>query len=481
MERERLLGFQPADDGQPNAESDVSFRCVRSRYETVKIARVATALASFWLLLRNKTMAKLGSVTTQVGSLQKTAPHIPTDEKVGGILFDISGFDNPFADYLQLDENFGSQQIRLINNMDDAEYIGIKDNGFLGGLVYYHILAFYNYIGTDAPLFIAFADCSSNWDFISTMQRQCGGKMFQLGIWTHQNLWEIDGSTGLIAFSSLVVDIENATEELTGKVGLPSPSPTPLSVILSPNTNIGEFRNFSLKKLPDGFSLDAPKVSVLLYQNGTDAVHNMQNNMPDNAPVGSIGLTMALLCLAGAEESIGNVKDYNLNKNDNYEEPEVVANGMYYKTSELSKNVLNIVTSLGYIVPVNYAAKEGECFLNGDMTFSNGDYCTIANNRVIHKCRRAIFSVLLPYLHSNQLYDSSRKGLAASVIQTFYEEIGAALSGKLINKTGNYQINGYQIDTFDTENILEDDSVTIQYTVGPVNYNGTLTDSVTAQ
>ena len=426
-------------------------------------------------------MAVLGSVTTQVGSYQKITPSIPTDERVGGILFDISGFDNPFANYLKLEENFGSQQVRLINNMDDAEYVGIKNDGFLSGLAYYHVSAFYSYVGADAPLFIAFADCSSDWDFIGTMQRMCNGRMFQLGIWTHQNVWEINYQTGLVAFSNLASNIEIAVEELSGKVGTPSSSPIPMSVVLSPKASVGDFRNFSFKKLPNGFELGAPKVSLTLFQNGTDEVHAMQESMPDNAPVGSIGLVMALLCLAGAEESIGNVKDYNLNKNDDFEDPEIAVNEKHYPISELNRITLDSITSCAHIIPVGYAAKEGEYFLNGDMTLGSGDYCSIANNRVMHKCRRAVFSVLLPYLHSNQLYDQSNKGLSSSSVQVFYEEIGAALSGKLVNKTGDYQIDGYQIQLFDTENILDDDSVVIRYTVGPVNYNGTLTDSVTAQ
>ena len=427
-------------------------------------------------------MAELGNIVTRTGALANSTANIPNDESIGGILFDISGFNNPFNGFQQINEYFGSQQIRLVNNMDDLEEMGIKDegySGFLYGLAYYHLSMFYDYIGGDEPLYIAFVDCSQGWDFIVTMQRATNGRMFQLGVWTHQPLWVIDESTGLLTFSNMIVDVENTVEELTGKVGQPSGSPIPLNVILSANTQVG-IRNFSLKKLPDGTVYDAPKVSVLLCQDGNSFVRTIQPLMPDNAPVGSIGFIMAILALAGAEENIGSVKDYNLNKNNNFQSPEIAVDNTYIPLKDINFVARTLLTQYGYIIPTTYPAKEGECYYNSDPTLSNGDYSIISNNRIIHKCRRAIFSVLLPYLHSNQLYESSAKGLSNTVQEMFKEAISSALSGKLIGKNGNYQIDGYQINDFDTENILNDDTVSIQYTVSPVNYNGTLTETVAA-
>lgn len=397
-------------------------------------------------------------------------------------MFDISGFDNPFNGFPQVREYFGAQQVRLVNNMDDLEALGIKDegnSGFLYGLAYYHISMFYDYVGGDKPLYIAFADCSQGWDYIVTMQRSTHGRMFQLGVWTHQPLWDIDYSTGLLTFSRMISDIENTVEELTGKVGHPSCSPVPFNVILSANTKVG-IRNFSLKKLPDGTLNNAPKLSVLLCQDGNNFVHAIQPLMPESAPIGSIGFIIAILALSGAEENIGSVKDYNLNKNNNFQSPEIAVDGTYIPLKDINIVVRTLLTQYGYIIPTTYAAREGECYYGGDPTLSRGDYSILSNNRIIHKCRRAIFSVLLPYLHSNQLYESSSKGLSHTVQEMFKEAISSVLSGKLISKSGNYQIDGYQINAFDTENILSDDTVSIQYTVSPVNYNGVLTETVTA-
>ncbi len=427
-------------------------------------------------------MAQIGNVITRAGQFKEVVANIPTDESVGGILFDISGFTNPFNNFRQVHDYFGNNKIQLVSGVDDLNKMGIRNDGtsgFLNGLAYYHLSSFFKYAGDNSQLYVSFVDCSKDWDFIVSMQRAVNGRMFQLGIWTHQPLWEINEITAQLEFTKLAINIESTVEELTGKVGQPSGSPTPLSIILSANTSAG-IRNFTLRKLPNGTVFNAPKVSVLLCQNGSDEVHAIQQLMPNNTPVGSIGYMMAVLSLAGAEENVGGVNDFNLNKYDDFQLPEIPVNDEYIPLENVNKIVQNILMQNGYIIPTTYPAKEGECFFGGDPTLSSGDYSIISNNRVIHKCRRCVFSVLLPYLHSNQLYDSSSKGLSRATRDMFEEAIGSALSGKLINKGGKYQINGYQIVDFETSNILNDDTVNIRYTVSPVNYNGKLTETVFA-
>lgn len=428
-------------------------------------------------------MPEIGTITTQSGNFKETIPNIPTDESIGGILFDISGFSNPFDNFPYIFESFGNQQVNLVNNMSEVEALGIKDEGqkgFLNGLAYYHLSMFYDYIDGDKPLYIAFADCSKDWDFIITMQRAAGGRMFQLGIWTHQNLWDSNSITNSIGISKMAIEIENAVEEISGKPGQPIASAIPLSIILSANTkvNVG---NFTLRKLPDATIYNLPKVSVLLCQDGNDFVHTIQSFMPDKAPVGTLGFAMAILSLAGVEENIGAVKDYNLNKNENFQSPEIAIGNTYFSLDEISLILRNQLTQYGYIVPTSYPSREGECFFGGDPTLSHGDYGIISNNRIVHKCRRVVSSVLLPYLHSDQMYDTANKRLSSITLRMFEEAISSALSGKLINKNGQYQIDGYQINEFNTENNLNDDMVGIKYTISPVNYNGALSETVYVQ
>lgn len=69
---------------------------------------------------------------------------IPTDESIGAILFDTSGFTDPFHGYSLLYHSFCDNKLQCIKNMDDALLLGIENNDFLNGLVYYHLSQFFN-------------------------------------------------------------------------------------------------------------------------------------------------------------------------------------------------------------------------------------------------------------------------------------------------------------------------------------------------
>jgi len=425
-------------------------------------------------------MPNLGYATTQEGHFKNTTLIVPADESVCGMLFDISGFDNPFDDYLDIYYSFGSGQVVQINSLNDAIELGLGDNNFLNGLVYYHISMFYDYVGDNRPLYLTFADCSSDWDAIGLMQRESGGRIFQVGIWTYQQMWSVRNDNS-IEFTNLITQIETSVEELTGKIGQSSFSPTPLSVVLSANTSVVSNIEKVLKKLPDATVLEAPKVSILLCQNGSDYIKSKQSLNPQDAPFSSMGFALAALSLADAEKCIGAVSDFNLNKNEQFRYPEIPIGDGYSIDDEVNRVVLNTIATLGYIVPVIYDGKDGECFFNSDTTLSRGDYKTIANNRVIHKCRRSVYTAIYPYINSDHIYESGQRGISSSSIQEISNAIGDILSGNLINKGGEYQISGYNIDIFSSDDILNDGVVFVKYSVVPVNYNDVLTDTITSE
>ena len=158
-------------------------------------------------------MASLSYIDTSPKAPANKSFRIPTDESIGAILIDISGFDNPFEGYSLLYSSFKENKIQCIKNMDDAYLLGIEDDGFLNGLLYYHLSQFYDYIGTGQTLYIAIADCSNGWDVVEGMQRQTNGRLFQIGVWTSQPIWRIkeDGSLG---FTSLITDLQAQADEI---------------------------------------------------------------------------------------------------------------------------------------------------------------------------------------------------------------------------------------------------------------------------
>lgn len=65
-------------------------------------------------------MAQLSYINTGVKEVPDLSFNIPTDESIGAMLFDISGFDNPFEDYPLLYLHFQDNKIQSIQNMDEA-------------------------------------------------------------------------------------------------------------------------------------------------------------------------------------------------------------------------------------------------------------------------------------------------------------------------------------------------------------------------
>lgn len=409
----------------------------------------------------------LGYITTSSFNRETERLVLPMDESVCGMIFDFSDFRQPFEDYYDIRQNFGDGQVQVINNLTEAEDMGLWDNDFMNGVPYYHLKAFFNYVGKDTPLYVCFTDDSTNWSAIETIQMAAGGKIFQVGIWTTKALWN-NTDTGLV-FTDLCGNVEAATEELTGKVGSQVMTFSPLSTLLCPNTAFdGATR--SLFDLPDGSVMNCPKLSVCITQDNTDEVLAMQKRNPNKATVGCLGVLMACCCLAYAEENIGYVAKFNLNKNDTFEKAGVYIGEKAIAASEMQYGC-KIANREGYIVPCEYAGKEAEFFFSGDPTFSNGDYYFLANNRVMHKVRRAVQSALIPYVNSNHLVTTNTGELSASSQAILVDAISKMLDDCMKNGDSQSQISGKSVSFGSSKNILETDEVTINLSIKPVNYN----------
>lgn len=422
-------------------------------------------------------MASLSYIDTSPKAPANKSFRIPTDESIGAILIDISGFDNPFEGYSLLYSSFKENKIQCIKNMDDAYLLGIEDDGFLNGLLYYHLSQFYDYIGTGQTLYIAIADCSNGWDVVEGMQRQTNGRLFQIGVWTSQPIWRIkeDGSLG---FTSLITDLQAQADEINGKVGVSTHTMVPLNIILCGNSNYADDQSFNYKALPDALELNCPKVSVPILQNGSPDVKEIQNKNPHQAPVSALGIIMACLSLCGAEESIASIAKCDLNKNEGFNYPEWGFGVDGTPIDSVHRIWANIISSRGYIVPMNYEELEGSCFLSSDQTLCEGDYRTIANNRVMHKCRRATCTATIPYIHSNHIYIPGTHNISPTSIAIITDSINTLLDSVMRNKQGQKQIEGRVVTFLENDKMLENDSISIKLDIKPVNYSGFISEGV---
>lgn len=423
-------------------------------------------------------MAKLSYINTGVKQKPDLTFNIPTDESVGAMLFDISGFNNPFEDYPLLYHNFKDGKIQCIKNMDDAELLGITNDGFINGLLYYHISQFYDFVGKSQALYIVIADCSEDWEIIQSMQQQASGRLFQIGVWTSQPIWKAKEDHTL-GFTSLITDLQIQADEVNGKIGASTHTMVPLNIILCGNCNyINMETEIDYRVIPNAIELNCPKVSIVMAQNGSPEIRNIQNSNPLQAPVGALGFVMACLALCGAEESIASLEKCDLNKNENFNFPEFGIGATGTPMDSVHRIWANIISSRGYIIPVDYEAIEASYYFSSDQTLCEGDFSSIANNRVMHKCRRAACTALIPYINSNHIYVPGTHTISTTSIAIITDSINTILDSVMRNKKGLNQIDGRVITFLENDDILETDSISIKLDVKPVNYSSFISEEV---
>ena len=428
-------------------------------------------------------MPGLGYIT--LGELNLQGSAFSFDESVCGMLFDTSMYYEPFNDYVQLEGNFGDGQTCLIHNLEEAEDLGLTD-AFMNGVPYYHIKQFYDYVGADAKLYITFADCilndKSDFGIIQDIQQAANGKIFQLGIWTEQCIWKStsDGQNGqeIYGFTGLIGEIEGQAEALAGVVNKTNSDNLPLSVILNAcTTKLDDADGYVIdhKRLPNALSLNCPKISVIFGQNGTEEVHAIQAGNHNYTPVGFLGIALACLCLASAEMNIAYVDKFNLNKDDNLLDPELgfgdIVAGNYNPISELNTVRRNILSEKGYILPTVYKSKESGVYFSNDQTLSERDFSTISLNRIAHKCRRVIRSVMFAYVNGNISLDPSTGAIAAIDQTKIVNEIVRELDANMVNPLGQEQIGGRYVVFDDTKDILATDELSLDCHIVTVGSN----------
>ena len=97
----------------------------------------------------------------------------------------------------------------------------------------------------------------------------------------------------------------------------------------------------------------------------------------------------------------------------------------------------------GYVLPTTYKAKEAAVYLSNDQCLSEGDYKSLANNRVIHKLRRIIKSVMLPYVEGNVEMDPNTGKIAVyDAAINIDVRLVPASSSDIINFRETYEIEG---------------------------------------
>ena len=301
------------------------------------------------------------------------------------------------------------------------------------------------------------------------MQRVAGGLINQLGVWTEQPLWKLNGAEEKYNL--------NIVKTLNDKAVAMADLHQPLSIVLCANpSNTGsdtsDGKQIDLNKIPTVIC-EASRTSVIFGQARCARVSMMQKRNVNNTPVGFLGAMMGAIARANVHESVAWVRTFNL-FDDNFQNIELGFGDINLTADEeftslnmyesLSPVLLDDLDEKGYIFPIKYSGRENGIYISKDQTCSVGDYRTIARNRTINKSRRAVRAALLPYVNSPLMVNPATGFLAPSKISAFKTLIGDILA----KMQAAQEISGYAVNIDANQNVLVDDTLRISYVIVPV-------------
>lgn len=441
------------------------------------------------------TTTELGGVfTTDLDGNLASSSYVST-ENVCGLVIDTKiagGIEAALGSGTTAANTFADGNVVELNVLKDCEEVGLDDK-VMGGLPYYHIKQFFKLVGSNARLFVGFMDSTSDTEFeaIENMQLASGGIIYQIGVWTGEVIATVSGSEYTIPEDGLISKLQTAAENLGGKIGATNfEGNSPLNILL--NAPIVDTAQCDYRKLPDLTNCNAPKVSVLLGQSTSDKCHAVQlavNNLKTGesyAVTGNIGAALACLAVAPANESIGHVASFNLSAVMTEAElgfGNLTQTAQQWGTAVSFTNIKTVnytkrnkyLHKKGYIFLTNYDGLENSIFFSSDQTLTTGDYRTIARCRVMHKSRRVVRRALLPYVNENWEVDTTTGQFSASDITTLQNVVLDALDNNMVEPGSTVpQISGRSCTIDESQNILENDQLLINYSLIPLGTSAVL-------
>jgi hypothetical protein len=430
------------------------------------------------------TNTKLGGVfTTDLDNNIGGTVNVST-ENVCGIIFDtkiVGGLATALGTGTTAATKFANGAVVELNTSKDVESAGI-DATVMSGLPLHHLSNFFTLAGENQRIFVSFMDSTTdtNFEAVEKMVLAANGIIYQIGVWTGEALCKKTDSTVTIVDGGILSKLQAQAEVVGGKIGhVNYDGNAPINILV--NAPIVTDATFDVASLPDMSSLNLPKVSVILGQPATDAVHTIQAALGGMCPVGNVGAALACLAVAPADISIGWVKEFNLssvmtnaelgfgNLDIDTTSKAFKADAAFTNIKTLGYSARNTIHSKGYIFLTNLDGIENGVFFSSDQTLSTGDYRTLMRCRVMHKSRRSVRKALLPFVNQSVEVDSTTGQLSSSMITTYQNAVLAALDDNMVEPgTSVPQISGRTCTISSTQDILTNDELQISYSLVPV-------------
>lgn len=426
------------------------------------------------------------------------------NESVCGIVFDTSQRGNVFNGYPLALQNYGNGKIQLLTGIEEAVASGITEGGIMGGVPYYHLDHFFRLAEKDTSthyIYVVFADCSSGFQVFNRIMQAVGKRIFQFGLWTERRLFELNGdeyisplltqlSSDLFSFRSEIQQSEeydldipfnvlmcccpagtklnDTTVYITDSQGsrLTDSDESRLTAAIMPDDSA-----FGYRTLPSIRQFNIPGLSVLLGQERSEKVRNMQIRNAGNTPVGCLGAALGVLTVCPVELHIND--NYNYSLRDVIPEAELGFGDDNTPVSSINYIRRNELHNKGYIMLVDKDGFDGETFFSSDITLGKKDYSNLMRCRTINKVHRIVRNALLYHINSSYALNPNTGnisvGSATYIANDIYKQIDAYM-GIGWGMTGSAQLDSRRVTVATDQNLIDNDVLSVEIEIKPADH-----------
>jgi hypothetical protein len=333
---------------------------------------------------------------------------------------------------------FGAADIKAYSTIQDVETDLILPTG-VTAVMHYHISQFFAQ-QPDTQLYVGvYATFSTNFQEINLIQRFAEGKLRQIALYTTDDF-----------ATSNVSAMQARADELSAEH-------TPLVVLYGAN-----IPTCTLNALPDLHTLTAPRVAVVIGQDGNAKGKALFTSTTKS--ITCIGTTLGVLSKSNVQENIGWVEKYNL-INDAELDVVAFAEGTLFKN--LSKAQLDGLHDKGYLFLRKHIGNAGT-FFNDSFTAVavTSDFATLENNRTMDKAVRGMRLYLLPYINSPIKVNSNGK-LEASAVKTMENSAKKMLEAMQRDN----EISQFSVSIDPNQPVLTTSKIVVQVKIVPIGTN----------
>lgn len=433
------------------------------------------------------------------------------NEAVCGLVFDTSQRGYVFNGYPLALQNYGNSKIQLLTSMEDVVASGITENGIMNGVPYYHLRHFFSLAEKDSHphyIYVVFADCSANFQVFNYVMQAVGKKIFQFGLWTERRLFETEGdivvsplltqlSADLFSFRSEIQQSEEYDLDIPFNVLMCcSPAATRLTnttvyITDSQGDRLTDEENnrltagivpdnhaFGYRTLPSTKGFDIPGLTILLGQEKSDTVRNMQLRNVSETPVGCIGAALGVLTICPVE--------YHMNDNFNYSLRDIIPEAeLGFGDDNTPISSINYVRrnelhNKGYVMLVDKDGFDGETFFSSDITLGKRDYSNLMRCRTINKVHRIVRNTLITHINSTHALNPATGNISVAAATYISNDICKQIDAYMgigWGLTGSSQLDSRRVSVPTDQNLIDNDVLKVEVEIKPADH----TESITLQ